>query len=224
MQELMRKNYFLIRRTHSILGLIPFGGFFLMHMFLNSRTAQSPEQYQWVPDTLDQIPYLWAIEIFGLLLPMLAHAVLGVWIAVSGDYGGPSKVRSFAGNIGYIVQRITGVVLLVMVSYHVFQTWWVHKQVAMAGDEFDIYAHMNGIVQNPLWLGLYALFVAMAAWHFGFGIYNFAYRWGFTTSRASQRAALALGLGLGLLGLIMGYASLWGLSMSEWAHYYQNGG
>jgi succinate dehydrogenase / fumarate reductase cytochrome b subunit len=217
MQELLRKNYFLIRRTHSILGLIPFGVFFLMHMFLNSRAAQSPEQYQWVPDTLDQVPYLWAIEIFGLLLPMLAHAVLGVWIALSGDYGGPAKVRSFGGNIAYIIQRVTGVLLLVMVSYHVWQTWWVHKATELAGEHFEIYPHMSGIVESPLWLGLYAVFVLIAAWHFGFGVYNFAYRWGFATSKNSQRAALALGLGLGLLGLIMGWASLWGLAFSPWA-------
>lgn len=217
MKALMEKNYFLIRRLHSILGIIPFGAFFLMHMFLNSRAAQSDEQYQWVPDTLDQIPYLWAIEIGGLFIPMLLHAILGVWIAVTGDYGGPSKVKNYGGNIGYIIQRVTGLILFVAVTYHVIQTWWVHKQV---GHDFEIFAHMNGIVTQPVWLIAYALFVLIAAWHFGFGIYNFMYRWGFATSRGSQKISLAIGLSLGLLGLIMGWASLWGLVFSEWAKTY----
>lgn len=214
MKLIPEKHYFLIRRLHSILGLIPFGAFFLMHMFLNSRAAQSPAQYQWVPNTLDQIPYLWAIEIFGLFTPMLIHALLGVAIALEGDYGGPSKVRGFAGNIGYVVQRITGLILFVAVSFHVYQTWWSHKQ---AGRDFDIYGLMNGIVMDKVWLVAYALFIAMAAWHFGFGIYNFMYRWGFATSRGSQKISLAVGLGLGMLGLIMGYASLWGLAFSPWS-------
>ena len=54
-------------------------------------------------------------------------------------------------------------------------------------------------------------------YHFGNGIYNFLYKWGATTSKSSQKYAIAVGLFIGLLGVIMGFASLWGLTMSDWA-------
>jgi succinate dehydrogenase / fumarate reductase cytochrome b subunit len=217
MNQFVRKHYFLIRRLHSLLGVVPIGLFFLMHMFLNSRAAQSPQQYQWVPDTLDQVPYLWAIEIFGILVPILFHAVLGVLIALQSDYGGPTKVRSFGANMAYIFQRVTGIFLFGAITWHVWTTWWVHKRQAMEGSEFEIYKHMNGILQNPVELGFYVLFVLIAAWHFGNGVFNFCYKWGVTTSAASQRWAILAGYAFGLLGVIMGLASIWGLRFAPWA-------
>jgi succinate dehydrogenase / fumarate reductase cytochrome b subunit len=224
MRAFIQRHYFFLRRLHSLLGIIPFGGFLLLHLFLNSRTAQGTAQYQWVPDTLDQIPFLWAIEIFGLLLPMLTHAGLGVMIALMADYGGPAKMRSYWEHWGFIFQRVSGALLLVLLLIHLWQTWWQHIALKMApmfeGTEpqhFDIYGLMNNLVYNNAWLVVYALFVVLAAFHFGNGIYNFAYKWGFATSRPSQRAAIALGLGVALLCVGLGFTSLWGLRFSPHA-------
>lgn len=227
-----QSNYFLLRRLHSLSGIIPVGAFFLIHMFLNSRAAQSPDQYQWVPDTLDQIPYLIYIEIGGILLPILFHAVLGVIIATKAEHNVTRPKHGWAENWGYTFQRITGVLLFILIAIHLWQTWWVHVKLKMDNalngthTEFEIYSLMNGIFvsssdgsvsYNWLWLSIYALFVLAAAWHFGNGIYNFACKWGFSTSRQSQRFALTLGLGIGAIGLVMGFASIWGLAFAPWA-------
>jgi succinate dehydrogenase / fumarate reductase cytochrome b subunit len=215
----------MLRRIHGLLGIIPVGVFFLMHMFLNSRAAQSPEAYQWVPDTLDQIPFLPIIEIGGIILPILAHAVLGVVIMLKGDYGGPSGLRSKYGNIAYLWQRITGAILFVLILFHLWQTWWVHVMIkvdnAKTGghSEFDIYGLMSGIMAQPFYLIMYTLFVLIAAYHFGNGIYNFSYKWGLTTSKQSQRFAIALGLLVGAVGVWWGFASIWGLRFAPWASY-----
>jgi len=219
----LQQRQFLIRRIHSLLGIIPVGVFFLIHMFLNARAAQSPEQYQWVPDTLDQVPFIWAIEIFGILVPIFFHALLGLVIVRLGDFGGPAALRSKYGNIAYLLQRITGVILFVLISVHLYQTWWVHQRIKIEGAlqgteaEFDIYGLMNALMASPLWLVIYALFVLIAAYHFGNGIYNFTCKWGFTTSRGSQRFAIAMGLLVGALGIWLGFASLWGLRFAPWA-------
>jgi succinate dehydrogenase / fumarate reductase cytochrome b subunit len=177
-----------------------------------------------VPDTLDQIPYLWAVEIFGLLLPMLFHAGLGVFIAVNADYGGPAKMRSYAEHWGFIFQRVSGVTLLVLLLIHLWQTWWQHQLVKLGpvlhpgapAGHFDIMAVTSGLLSNNGWLVVYALFVLLAAFHFGNGIYNFAYKWGFATSRASQRGALALGMGVALVCVVLGFTAIWGLRFSAW--------
>ncbi|MCH7472062.1 hypothetical protein IIA79_03815 [bacterium] len=223
MRQFYLRNYFFIRRLHSLLGIFPIGAFLVMHMFLNSRSAQSPEQYQWVPDTLDQIPYLWALELGGILMPLLLHAGLGIVIATQGAPNIHKPPLGWYANWAYTMQRVTGVALLVLISIHVYQTWWTHQRIkignALDGThiEFDIFGLMVGIVSNYVWLVVYTLFVLIAAYHFGNGIYNFAYKWGFTTSRLSQRFAIGLGLSIGIIITAMGWASLWGFTFSPWA-------
>lgn len=225
MSSFIEQRYFLFRRLHSLSGIVPVGAFFLVHMFLNSRAAQSPEQYQWVPDTLDQVPYVWAVEIFGILLPILFHAVLGVVIARQGGVVQGREIRGKYESLAYKLQRVTGIALFVLILLHLWQTWWVHQSIKIGNAlhpeqglrEFDIYGLMHGYTQNFLWLAVYALFVLIAAYHFGNGIFNFACKWGFASSKGSQRFALVLGLAIGGLGLWLGYSSLWGLTFSPWA-------
>lgn len=225
MREFYKQNYFLIRRLHSLSGIIPVGAFFLVHMFLNTRAAQSPEQYQWVPDTLDEIPFIWALEIGGIIMPIVFHAILGVVIIVQGQPNSTKPALGWYANHAYTLQRVTGAILFVMIGWHLWQTWWVHTSMKLAGQHgFQIYPLMAGIVDNPVWLVLYALFVLMAAFHFGNGIYNFTCKWGVTTSKASQKWAIVFGLAIGMLGVIMGFSSLWGLRFSQWAKDMMGGG
>lgn len=219
MREFYRRNYFLIRRLHSLSGIIPVGVFFLIHMFLNSRAGQGREQYQWVPDTLDEVPLIWAIELGGILLPILFHAVLGAVIVWQGDINSHKPALGWYANHAYTLQRVTGVILFVMIVVHVWQTWWVHTSMKLSGHghDFDIFALMEGILGSGVWLALYALFVLIAAFHFGNGIYNFCYKWGATTSASSQRWAIIFGWAVGLIGVVLGFYSLWGLRFSPWA-------
>lgn len=224
MRKWYQQNYFIIRRLHSLLGIVPIGAFFLVHMLLNSRAAQSPEQYQWVPDTLDQIPFIWVVELGLIILPIVFHALLGAVIIWQGDFAPPRPALSWYASWAYLLQRYTGVALFVLISIHLAQTWWQHWEIKIGNslnhqqEEFQIYALMNGILQQPVWLVLYILFVLIAAYHFGNGIYNFTYKWGVTTSKSSQRFAIGLGLLVGALGVWMGLASVWGLRFSPWAH------
>jgi succinate dehydrogenase / fumarate reductase, cytochrome b subunit len=225
MRQWYQRNYFFIRRLHSLLGIVPVGAFFLVHMLLNSRAAQSPEQYQWVPDALDQIPYIWAIELGLIIAPIVFHGMLGALIVWQGDPTPPRPALSWYASWAYLLQRYTGVALFLLLAVHLAQTWWQHWQIKIGNalhpqgkQEFQIYAMMNGILQQPVWLVIYILFVLIAAYHFGNGIYNFAYKWGVTTSKSSQRFAIGLGLLAGLLGVWMGMVALWGLCFSPWAH------
>jgi len=223
MRKFYERNYFLLRRLHSLSGIIPVGAFFLIHMFFNSRAAQSPAQYQFVPDALDQIPFLWAIEIFGILLPILFHMFLGAVIIWQGDINSFKPALSWYANWAYTLQRITGFVLFFMILWHVYTAWWPHFQMKLEhslggpAKEFLIFEHSQGLVMGAWGLTFYIIFVVFSAYHFGNGIYNFLYKWGATTAKGSQRFAIGVGLFIGILGLIMGFASLWGLTMSDWA-------
>ena len=214
-----RTNYFFIRRLHSLLGIIPVGAFFLVHMLLNSRALQSRAAYQCVPDTLDQVPFIVLVEIGFILLPIAFHGILGAVIVYQGDINLTPPARGWYENWAYLLQRITGVLLFVMLIIHMFQTLFVHWGYKMRGEhDFDIFAMMQGIVyNNPVWWIIYFLFVLIAAYHFGNGVFNFTYKWGFTSSKLSMRWAIAAGLLVGLLGLFLGASSLCGFQFAEHA-------
>jgi succinate dehydrogenase / fumarate reductase cytochrome b subunit len=198
-------------------------------MFLNSRAAQGAAEYQWVPDTLDQVPGLLLIELFGIIIPILFHAILGVVIIAQGQPNSFKRPLGFYANFAYTLQRVTGVILFVMISLHVWQTWWQHKAIeisnASGGPQrhYDIYGQMHTYMSNDAWLITYALFVLIAAYHFGNGIFNFVYKWGITTSPQSMRYAIAVGLIIGFTFAGFGLASLWGLRFSEHAQGYTPG-
>lgn len=217
MGSFYRTNYFFIRRLHSLLGIIPIGAFFLVHMLLNSRAMQSPQAYQWVPDTLEQVPFIWAIEIIFILLPIAFHGILGAFILYWGDYGSQKPALGWYENWAYILQRVTGFLLFFMIIIHLWQTYLVKLEMKMYGHHFDIFATMQKLFTNPAWAWVYVVFLLIAAYHFGNGIFNFLYKWGFTTSKLSQRWAIAGGLLIALVGIVLGMASIWGLTLSDHA-------
>jgi succinate dehydrogenase / fumarate reductase, cytochrome b subunit len=218
MRLFYEKNYFLIKRLHSLTGIVPIGAFFLVHMFLNSRASQGRAQYQWVPDTLDQVPFIWAVELGVILLPIVFHALLGAWLVWEGDLTPPKPAMAWYSNMAYLLQRVTGVLLFVMLFWHIATTWWVHTRLKLTGGgEFDIFGTMARILQQPAMLILYGLFVVIAAYHFGNGIYNFTYKWGITTNKRAQKWSIAFGLLVGFVGIWLGFASLYGLALSPWA-------
>jgi succinate dehydrogenase / fumarate reductase cytochrome b subunit len=217
MGNFYRTNYFFIRRLHSLLGIIPIGAFFLVHMLLNSRAMQSPEAYQWVPDTLEQVPYIWAIEIGLILLPLAFHAILGAFIIYWGDINAQKPALGWYENWAYVLQRATGIFLFVMLIFHLLQTYLVKVDKKLHGEHFDIFGTMQQLFANPAWVWIYIAFVLIAAYHFGNGIFNFLYKWGFTSSKLSQRWAIAGGLLIALVGVVLGMSSMWGLVWSDHA-------
>lgn len=224
MGNFYRKNFFFIRRLHSLLGIIPVGAFFLVHMLLNSRAMQSPEAYQWVPDTLEQVPYIWAIEILFILLPIAFHAILGAFIIYWGDINAQRPALGWYGNWAYVLQRVTGFLLFFMIITHLVQTYFVKVGKRISGQHFEVFPTMQQLFSNPVWIWIYIGFVLIAAYHFGNGVFNFMYKWGFSTSKLSQRWAIAAGLVIALVGVVLGLSSIWGLAWSDHAAVIQQTG
>nr|MDA8228826.1 succinate dehydrogenase [Desulfitobacterium hafniense] len=61
MSTLTSPYHFLIRRVHSLLGLIPIGIFLMFHMFLNLSARFGPEQYNKVIETMQSIPGIFLV-------------------------------------------------------------------------------------------------------------------------------------------------------------------
>ncbi|CAM5218110.1 Succinate dehydrogenase subunit C OS=Ureibacillus acetophenoni OX=614649 GN=SAMN05877842_102415 PE=4 SV=1 [Ureibacillus acetophenoni] len=87
-------------------------------------------------------------------------------------------------NWMFVLQRFSGVFLVVFIAWHIFQT---RIQKAL-GDEvnFDMMAE---IVANPLMLAFYIVGILAATFHLSNGIWSFLVSWGITQSPKSQKVA-----------------------------------
>src|ERR1700689_825907 len=108
---------YLWRKLHSLLGIIPIGAFFLEHLLSNFEALKGPVAYGAQVKFLNSLPLVRVLEWTFIFLPILYHAVYGVYIWLRGQ----SNVVYYpwAGNWMYVSQRYTGLIAFVYIGYHV---------------------------------------------------------------------------------------------------------
>jgi succinate dehydrogenase / fumarate reductase cytochrome b subunit len=148
------RQYFMLKRLHSLSGVIPVAGFVIFHLFENSHSVQGPEAFNQIVHFIRHQPYLYLLEA-GLLMPIIFHALLGVWLAKSAKH----NVGRFPNraNISYTLQRITGGILLFFIAYHVYTT----RFADIPSDQ--MFQELVKQVSNPLVSAFYALGILAAA-------------------------------------------------------------
>ena len=72
---------FLLRRLHSLSGIVPVGAFLFEHILVSNSTAISgPDAYASQVRFLANLPLVFFLELFGIWLPILFHAGYGFYI------------------------------------------------------------------------------------------------------------------------------------------------
>ena len=109
--------HFLIRRLHSLMGLV-FGGYIVVHLLVNA-TGIWPRDYQMNVDKIHTMePMLWLIELTVIFIPLLIHALYGIYIVKAGVKFNTTKY-AYGGNVRYTLQRWTAVFLLAFIAFHI---------------------------------------------------------------------------------------------------------
>src|SRR5262249_4441101 len=75
---------YLLRKLHSLSGLLPVGAFLAEHFWSNSAVLVSPEKYNEVSRELQTIPFRPLVEFAVIVLPILFHGGYGVYIWLRG--------------------------------------------------------------------------------------------------------------------------------------------
>jgi len=176
MSTTQKPYHFLIRRAHSLLGLVPIGLFLTFHMVLNLAARGGAEQYDKVISTMQSFPGIFIIELVVIFIPIGIHAIYGTWVV----YSGQSNVLryKYARNWFYIIQRISGLYTVVFIISHVY---------LMRFAEGSNFAALSQFLSQPLGLILYSLGVLCAIFHFVNGLWAFAITWGITIGPHSQK-------------------------------------
>lgn len=172
---------FLMRRLHSLLGVIPIGLFLTQHLIVNHFATQGVEAFNQAAHFMANLPFVIFLEIFVIYLPLMYHAFYGLYIAFTAK-NNPGHY-SYMRNILFVAQRYTGIFLVVFIAWHVFETRF---QVAIGAAEAD-FNMMENILSNPFMFAFYVLGVLSATFHLANGLWSFFVTWGITVSEKSQR-------------------------------------
>jgi succinate dehydrogenase / fumarate reductase cytochrome b subunit len=192
-------NSFLWRRLHSLSGIFPIGFFLLEHFFSNAFAVNGGAAYNENVKFLTGLPFVLVLEICFIYIPIAYHALYGFWIWWRGE----SNVTDYPwiGNWMYTAQRYTGIVAFFYIGYH---TWTMRFTGAHIITHSDLaYAKVWAELQNPWLVAFYAIGLVAASWHFAYGIWLFAAKWGFIVGEQGRKkfGYVCLVIGLALTGL-----------------------
>lgn len=170
------------RRLHSLLGVVPIGIFLVQHLVVNHFAVYGEESFNKAANFMAGLPFVILLEIFIIYLPILYHAVLGVYIAFTAK-NNVSRFGYFR-NWMFKLQRWTGIITLIFIAWHVWET---RVQVGLGNADLN-YSLMEGILTNPFMFWFYIIGVVSAVFHFANGLWSFCVTWGITQTPKSQRA------------------------------------
>lgn len=180
---------FFNRRLHSLLGVIPVGIFLIQHLVVNNFATKGPEAFNKAAHFMEGLPFRYVLETFIIFLPILFHAIYGLYIAFT--------AKNNVSNYGYfrnwmfLLQRVSGVVTLIFIAWHVWET----RIQVFFGAEVN-YEMMANIVDNPAMLAFYIVGILSTVFHFANGLWTFGVSWGLTVTPRSQRISTYVTLGI----------------------------
>jgi succinate dehydrogenase / fumarate reductase cytochrome b subunit len=218
----LARNEFLIRRLHSASGLVPVGAYLVVHLLTNASVLESPGAFQRNVYAIHSLgSALWIVEWTFIFLPILFHAVVGVFITLGSVPN--TATYPYKANIGYTIQRITGMMAFAFIFWHVFHmhgwfhfdTWLAHVAEPLGGAQFRPYNASStageAIQRSWIVIGLYGIGTLACVYHLAYGIWTAGITWGaWITPAAQGRAGIACQLFGAVLALVA-VGALWGM-------------
>lgn len=207
-------RHFLLRRVHSLSGVLPIGVFLVQHLYTNFQ-AVGPGGAQRFDATVAELqhnPVVIYAEIFGIGLPILYHAFYGLFIAAQAR-NNATRYR-YGANWRFLFQRVTGILLVGYIGYHVYMTRLqpeLHPQRFPGGivDYDYMHAYLTGTLAGvPIWVG-YIIGTSAAVFHLANGLWGFLIHWGVTVGPRAQRVSAWACAGFGAALLALGLGSLY---------------
>lgn len=196
-----RESDFYLRRLHSLLGIIPVGLFVAQHLVINHFATRGPEAFNAASDFMGNLPFVLFLEWFIIYIPLMFHAFYGVYIAFTAK-NNVQRYGTFR-NWMFMLQRITGVFLVVFIAWHIFQT---RVQKALGADvDYDM---MADILSSPFMLAFYIAGVLAATFHLANGVWSFLVSWGITQSPRSQTIVTYISMAIFLVLSVIGVQAL----------------
>ena len=196
---------FFWRRLHSLTGIIPIGAFLVEHFFSNFVATEGPAAYTRQVAFLAGFPFVFFLELFGIWIPILYHALYGFYIW----YRGETNVGDYpwTGNWLYTTQRWTGGIAFFYMLYHTYYLRFSGEHILT--NPAAAFGKVQLEFQNPWIVAFYAIGIVAASWHFAYGLWLFAAKWGLVSGDRAQRRFGYVCLAIGILFIVVGAATMY---------------
>lgn len=208
-QSFLEKHHFLLRRLHSLSGIVPVGMFTITHLFTNFQLALVgiiPGAFQDEVDFIHKLPALLFVEL-GLWGGIGFHAALGIVYAVGSKPN--TKSYPYGDNWRYTLQRTTGYIALIFIFLHIATLRWRWNLFGWY-TPFDPHKAVESTaiaLQHAWWVALLYLVGALSVvFHWCNGLWTAAITWGLTISVNAQKrwGYVCAGLGVALAIFTLG--------------------
>jgi succinate dehydrogenase / fumarate reductase, cytochrome b subunit len=203
---------FFWRRLHSLSGIVPVGVFLLEHFVSNAFATNGPHAYAAQVKFLTGLPFVPVLETVGIYIPLLYHSLYGFYIWFRGE----SNVTDYpwAGNFMYSAQRWTGAIAFLYICWHTYTMRFSGIHLLTNSDA--AFHKVQAELQNPWAAAFYVIGITAASWHFAYGLYLFAAKWGITVSDKSRKYFGIVCTGLAITLIVVGMATLWAFFRPQW--------
>ncbi len=196
---------FLLRRLHSLSGIVPIGAFLIEHLVSNFEALKGPAAYAAQVKFLNSLPFVRVLEWVFIFLPLAYHAGYGMYIWLRGK----SNVIYYpwAGNWMYVAQRWSGGIALAYIIQHVWRQRFAG--VNLPDHPGAAFHKVQVELLHPWMFAIYAIAMIATCYHFAYGVWLFAAKWGITPGDRARRNFGWLCTAAGVLLCVIGLASMW---------------
>lgn len=196
--------YFLLKRLHSLTGVI-FGLYVTFHLLINASLVQFNDSFQVQVNKIHSLPFLNAIEWIFLFIPIIYHTLFGIYIIVAGrpNVGHYSYIRNWL----YTLQRVTAVIVLLFIIFHVASIRYGLFGHSLAFNPENASGTVHSHMTAFWWVAtiVYPIGLVATCFHTANGFWGAAITWGLTVSAGAQKrwgyVCAAIGLFMLALGL-----------------------
>jgi succinate dehydrogenase / fumarate reductase cytochrome b subunit len=195
---------FLWRKLHSLSGIVPIGAFLIEHIISNFEATNGPVAYGKQVLFLNSLPMVRVLEWAFIFIPLAFHALYGVYIAFRGRSN--VNVYPWAGNWMYLTQRVTGLIAFAYIIQHLWRQRFTG--VSLPEHPGAAFHKVQMELHNPWMLAIYAIAMIATCWHFSYGIWLFAAKWGITPGTEARRR---FGYVCAVIGVVLTVMGLWSL-------------
>ncbi|MBI3204235.1 MAG: hypothetical protein HYZ29_22045 [Myxococcales bacterium] len=188
---------FVLRRVMSLCGLVPLGAFVVAHLLAVAQSLRGPGAFASALSSPSRAR--WVAEALVIGVPLVVHAGIALTLSRGSR---PNLARyPYSGNLAWVLQRASGVVVLGFLLAHV----WATRVAVVLGhvSSADLPGKMTALLSStgpldfPFYATGYLLGVTATVYHLGNGVLGCAASFGLVRS---QRGFELLRLGCAAAG------------------------
>jgi succinate dehydrogenase / fumarate reductase cytochrome b subunit len=197
---------FILRKLHQLSGIVPLGLFVLEHFYTNSKALTGADDFNKAVADLQSIPYILFVEIGGIFIPLIYHAVYG--LVITWEMRPNNLAYPYPRNWFYTIQRVTGIILFVFITFHVlnFRFGLIPglNTVSVAHHPEQAFDVVRSEFLITWVFAIYVIGITSTVWHLANGIWLFLVDWGIAIGARAQRLTGYACIGFGVLLLAVG--------------------